>query len=536
MIHYFTTYGFKELGIYQESSVYYPQEKLDLPSIKDDIPLILIKALNAKEILEKIINLGSGIALSQETLDDIMKIIEGSKYNHNFIEDISNRELKALLYDYYNVTPSEPVEFLRHIVSKLTNESLIIKNKYLIEKIKESNRKFLDVLIKDAPDNLASIFFRFKPLFLAMKTISKNKTFFNQLRKKANKQHVPMPEDYLNTITSQIKKEKLDIDKFAKKIKQASIFRKIRLAYALNNRLHLKKSIVYRVRNGRGWATDFEWPSKLNNVTAQVLELVLTSIADDIRENVNEKVFYIPSNISYALPATEKQFTGNLPSGSYVSVPADLIVGIHWKNTKRQIDLDLSVIGETGKIGWDSNYRSKDNNVLFSGDVTDAPPPRGATELFYIKKNTTESRILSVNYYNFQDNDEVDCKILVAHENPKKFGSNYMVDVNNIIAEANIKISKKQSILGLIKNVDGENRIYFSNVSIGNSITSTKNTNSIHARNFLIGTTISNIDLREVLLKAGAIIVDEKPESDFFDLSPEALDKTTILDLIVPSK
>lgn len=535
IIHYITTYGFEHLGIYRKDAVYIPREVLYLPNIQDDIPLVTIKAMDADEILKRIMSLGSGIALAQETLDDILTIIKFNKYEGTFVEQIGNRELKALLYDYYGIVPFDPIEFLRHLISKLTDESLLIKNYDLIEKIKNSNGKFLDILLKDAPDNLASIFFRFKPLFLAMKSISNNKTFFNQLRKKANKLHAPMPEDYLNSITSQIKHKKLDIDRFIQKIEKASIFRKIRLAYALNYRLGSKSSIVYRVRNGRGWATDFNWYNSFAEETQQAFDIVSASIADDIRKNVNGKTFYIPATVHYALPATEKQFTGHLPTGSWVSVPEDLIVGIHWTNTKkRRIDLDLSIIGVSGKIGWDASYRSKKRDILFSGDVTDAPAPRGASELFYIKKGLLEPKILIANYYNFQADDPVDCKIITAHEIPKRFSENYMIDVNNIVSTANIKISRRQNILGLIINVNGENRVYFANISIGNSITSSKNANSMHARNYLIGSTVNSISFREILIMAGATVINQIPDGEFLDLSPEMLNKETLIDLIKP--
>ncbi|MCP4156841.1 MAG: hypothetical protein GY757_54515, partial [bacterium] len=145
------------------------------------------------------------------------------------------------------------------------------------------------------------------------KRSSLNKTFFNQLRKKANKLHVPMAEDYLNSITSQIQKGKFDLNEFERRLEHASIFRKIRLAYALKHRIHPKGSIVYRVRNGRGWATEFEWPNHLEKITQQTFDIVLASIVGSIRENVIGKRFFIPPNIHYALPATEKQFTGHLP-------------------------------------------------------------------------------------------------------------------------------------------------------------------------------------------------------------------------------
>jgi hypothetical protein len=537
VIHYFTTYGFEQLGIYRENTVYIPCEALELPDIQEDIPLVVIKAMNAKEILEAIINLGSGIALAQETLNDIMTIVKANQFDGGFVEDVQNRELKALLYDYYGLVPSEPAEFLRHLVSKLTNESLLIKNDYLIDKIKQSNGKFLDELIKDAPSDLASIFFRFKPLFLAMRSISRNKRFFNRLRKQADKLHKPMPEDYLNSVTAQIKHNRLELDALKKRIEKANVFRKIRLAYALNFRLiNSPDAIVYRVRNGRGWVNEFEWANKYEGITKQALDIVLTSLADNIRKNIEGKTIYIPSNVNYALPATEKQFTGHLPTGSYVSVLQDLIVGIHWTNTDKRVDLDLSAIGETGKIGWDSVYRSGNNGILFSGDMTSAPEPNGATELFYIRQGEPETRILMANYYNLSSGDEVQCKILAAQEKPKNFGKNYMVDVSNIVLSANIIISKKQNVLGLITNVEGENRVYFANVSIGNSITSYGNEQSMQTRKYLIARLVNSIDFREVLGMAGAIIVDCRPDSgEYINLSAEALDKTTIVDLIKPA-
>ena len=536
IIHYITTYGFKEIGIYSEDTVYIPHEILDLPDIKDDLPLIAIKAMNRNELLEKIIRLGSGIALAKETLHDIMSIINFNKYEVSFVENISNRELKTMLHSYYCIAPTDPLGFLRHLIYQLTRESLLIKNDDLIKKIEKSDGKFLDKLLKDAPDNLASIFFRFKPLFLAMKSISRNKTFFNQLRKKANKQHIPMPEDYMNSITSQIKLNKLDIDLFAQKIKNTSIYRKIRLSYNLNYRLNSEKSIVYRIRNGKGWATRLSWDKGLETKTQQALNITLASIADDIREKVNGKTIFIPANVHYALPSSEKQFIGHIPIGSWISVPKDLIVGIHWTNTKMgSTDLDLSLIGEHSKIGWNSEYRSEDGNILFSGDVTDAPPPHGASELFYIKEGLPEPQIIMVNNYNFHPEDPVNYKIIAAHKNAKNFDKNYMVNVNNIVFSANMTISEEENVLGLIININDENRIYFTNVSVNNSIISSRNLHTMHARRYLIASTVNSISFSKIFTMAGAHVVHKIPdEGEFLDLSPKKLNKNTFLDLFNP--
>jgi hypothetical protein len=547
IIHYITTYSFEALGIYDQATVYIPHEKLEIPEIKDDIELVVIKSMNRFEILAQIIQLGSsGIALAEQTLTDIMTIVMANKYEvsdemgNSFIDGIKNRELVALLNDYYNVVPTEPVAFLRYMISKLTNESLLIKNKYLIEKIKAADGKFLDTLLKDAPKNLASIFFRFKPLFLAMKTISNKKAFFNRLRKDANTMHKPLPEDFLNNVTGRIKNHNLTWLHLMDALEKATIWRKIRLAYALSYRMTNPDSIVYRVRNGMGWATGFNWPKflldpdpKTPQVIPDTLKIafakVTDSITQDIRENVEGKTIFIPATINYALPATEKQFTGNFPTGSWVEMPKDMIVGIHWFNTTRRIDLDLSVIGVGGKIGWDAAYRTGAGDILFSGDVTNASKrTNGASELFYIKGGTAP-QILMVNYFNYEEGDPVPTKILVANGTAKGLEHNYIVNPNNIVVQTTMDVTRKQNVLGLIAN----NRFYFGNINIGNSITSRNAVQTTQARNYLLNNFTSAIDFKQILANAGAIVCQLRPEDDdYIDLSPTAIDKTTVIELL----
>jgi len=534
IFHYITTYGFEALGVYSEDTVYIPREALELPDIQENIPLIVIKAMTAGELLDVTVGLGSsGVALMQETLDDIMAIIEANEYDPAFIAKITNRELKTLLLDFYHVVPDEPVEYLRWLISKLTGESLLIKNDYLISKIKDANGKFLDLLLEDAPDDLASIFLRYKPLFLALKSISKAKRgFFNRLRKDARKMHKPLTPDYLNSITAQIKRGELDLTTLKRRLETAIVWRKARLACALQFRLNAGNSTIYRVRNGRGWATDFEWPADKAETVQAVLALVLASIANDIRLNVEGKTIYIPADVGYALPATEKQFTGHFPNGSYVAVPEDMIVGVHWTNTENRVDLDLSVISASGKVGWDSSYRTSSRDVLFSGDLTDAPKPNGASELFYLQAGQTQANVVMLNYYNFSGGDQVEAKVLVAHDKPDVFDKNYVVDASNIIASANVNIAQKQSVLGLIICVNAKNRFYFANASIGNSITSSSGEQSGHARSFLVDSLVNSVGLGAILTAAGAHVVNEKPGGEYLNLAPEALDKTTILNLL----
>lgn len=521
IIHYITTYGFEALGVYDSSLVYIPNEVLDLPD-NISIPVTVIHGLTKDEILERVLALGSsGVALSERTLCDIMEIVEFNKYDPDFIDAIKNRELRTRLADFYGLVPTDPQEFLRYVISKLTDESLIIKNDELIEKIKASNGKFLDELMQSAPDNLAEIFFRFKPLFLAMKSISRNKTFYNRLRKQANSLHKPKKPDFLNSVTAQIKSGNPQLSKLEKSLDGASLFRKVRLLNALNYRLHNPTSIVYRVRNGKGWAEEFEWAGSKRHVVD-----AMTIVGNSITENANiaGKAFYIPRGVEYPLPSSEKQFVGNLPFGTSFEADDNLVVGVYWENTGRRIDLDFSAISLGGKIGWDSAYRTNNREVMFSGDMTDAE--NGASELYYFGSGAKNPYSMNLNYYNFDANDPINFKLFAAAHKANHVKRGYAVDPNDVVASANMTIDKKQMVVGLAY----EKTLYLYSVAAGGKISSRVTDVAKHSLNHMLTSLVHSVKLSKMLAAAGADVFRYKPtDREFIDLSPESLDKTTIL-------
>jgi len=124
----------------------------------------------------------------------------------------------------------------------------------------------------------------------------------------------------------------------------------------------------------------------------------------------------------------------------------------------------------------------------------------------------------------------------VADEKPDrsgtlKFDQSYVVNPNNLIATAAITVNKKQNTLGLIAAEKGCNRVYFANVSVGTSITASGDNYSRNSRKYLIKSLTNSIDLAEILVRAGAIVTDKKTGTEDFDLSPELLNKSTIIDL-----
>ncbi len=536
IFHYVTTYGFEELGCYNESTVYIPNEKLEIPELKEDIKLTLIKGYTKAELKEKLLKLlGSGIALAEDTIKDVIEVANFIELNEKEIEAVKNREVKIALYDKLKLIPENPIEFLRYVIYKSTGKTLLIKDKATIEAIKENSKVaslFIKYKQKYTLEKLSIIFYRFKPIFLAFRTNDILRPIINKIRKLAKKHHKPMPEDYLNSITSKIKhKEDINETDLDFALAETNTFRKIRLAYALKFRTNEVESILYKIRNGKGYATEFNFENK--TAAKRVLKIVLDSITKDISKNVKGKKIYIPDYVTYTLPATEKQFTGYFPSGSYITTDKDMIVGVHWDNVAHhRIDLDLSMIDHDSKIGWDSSYRNEARSILFSGDMTDAQAPNGASELFYVKRQGLGASIMVVNYYNHEEDVEVPFKIVVAKEQASNFGMNYMVNPNKVLSIAKSKIDQKQKVLGLLVTTTNECRFYFTETYLGRSITSSNSEFMENTRQYLFDYHRNMITLNDLLGKAGAKMVKKKDKCDI-DLTPEELEKDTILNLIL---
>lgn len=542
IIHYMTTYGFEAYGIYHKDYVFIPREQLNIPEIDiDGINLMIIKGITKTELKEMLMSLlKSGIALSQQTVNDISVIAKYVNFDNIDIKNIKNREVRVILYENLNMIPEDPIEFLRYLVYKCTGKTLLIKDRETIKNIRinvRANPEIYKLFTKynienDGFKRLSKIFLRFKPIFLAFKEDVDLKSIINRIRKLSIKYHEPMQKDYMNSVTEIIRNGNFDPEKLKIELKNVNTFRKIRLASAIKYQISDPNSIVYRIRNGKTYSKEYNNTSNnylLNHDVFSAFNIIGESIISDIRKNVKGKKIYIPENITYALPTSEKNFTGNIPTGTSIYIPNHMIVGVHWTNVNyRRVDLDLSLLDSTGKTGWDGRYRSENCDTLFSGDMTDAPIPHGASELFYIKNNE-KTYLLMLNNFNVRDM-EVPFKLFLASQNidVTTLNRNYMVNPNNVISTTKMEISKEQKMLGFIK----ENKFYFVNSIIGgNSRTSSLKGYTQHTIDYCIESAICSLNLNEVLKHAGAILVDNKEDCDI-DLSIEKIEKTTIINLI----
>lgn len=544
LIHYFTTYGLESLGLFNEDYVFIPKEKLKIPELKDDFKFVIIKALKPKEVRDKIFSLiTSGIALSKKTIEDIFSILNDRIIDKEFfkdkIDDIKNREVKLRFYDLLGITPEEPIEFLRYVVFLLTGNTLLIKSNEVLVSLQDE-KNFTHLLFEDYKkqfglEKLAQIFYRFKPIFLSLKKHNNMSSIVNKIRKLAIKYHKPFQKDFLNSITELIKKgEEIDLRKLKFELSKVDVFRKVRLVNTLRFRLSDTEFIGYKIRNGKIFVKDFI-PEKNKEELKKVIDVITKDIVSGLKKKLSGKKILLPKNITYALPTSEKQFLGFVPFGSFVETSNHSIFGVNWFNVKgHRIDLDLSMTSLSMKIGWDGLYRNEERKVLFSGDMTNASGKNGATELFYVNKKHKGDYIVSLNYFNYNENITVPFSLFVAEEKIEKMKRNYVVNPNNVLFNVKTEIKDKQIVLGFFE-ADETNKFYFTNMVFEKSISSRLGENNKKMFYYLKNFFNSILTLNKVLKQVDCEIITEKKdysEDEIIDLSYKNIEKNTLIDLI----
>lgn len=594
IVHYITTYGFEKLGIYDNDTVYVPKEELNIPELDRDIPLVIIKELTEEELGEKLLTLlTSGIALSEQTIQDVMNL--GYYIPRDRFDDIKNKELKIALYDKYDIVPRNNVEFLRYMIYKLTGSTLLIKNTQTIRALKEADTeqvyKYLFIYLMNDTNSykkLAEIFLRYKDLFLALKRtpiddklsgvsfkIEQLNKAINKISKLSKKYHKPLQPKILDRLTQLDSKEEIDLTDLSLKNKEileeldnVTVFRELRILNGLKYRLQNPQNMLYKIRNGKGYVK----PSKNYNhtliVTEYIYGLVYRHLIDRLTPTLKDKTVYIPENINYTLPTSEKQFSENIPEGSYIEIPrtTNMTVGVHWKNVAEgRVDLDLHAQNKDEQFGWNTSYRSSSRNQFYySGDLTNASGEYGATEVFYIGHSLEQKAfLLTLNDYASPSVD-IPFEFFVAETDREQVDRDYTVNPNKVKFVVNEKFKyvkslhqfeSRQKVLAFIVIDKDTIKVYFNDFSLGNSIV-TRQTNVTKAAFDCLQLQVnSQVMLKDVLIDCGVKLSD-KPVYDTFekdmdnldengnplykkvqhkvdyDLSLENVDKTTFIDLL----
>lgn len=532
LIHYFTTYGLEALGVYEKDLVYIPHEQLEIPELDTDIELTVIRTLTPETVEEKLFELlTSGIALSKQTVEDVMTLSE--YLSEDKIYEITNKEVKTALFIKYDLLPSNPDEFLRYLIKKTIKSNLVIRNKSTLNALRNADKELLYNLlskymsIPNGENKLGQIFLRRKDIFLSMKVKDPQTKYekginsiINRIMKmsREHKQHKPLQPYILDNVTKIKTQKELEekLPRIIQELDTKSVFREIRILNAISYIISGNNNKVYKVRNGKAFAEKTEPVTSSLYINAQkkLYDYVKLHLASRLSEYVSGKVIYIPDGINYTVPTTEKQFLGNIPQGSYVEVPRveNMVIGVHWCNLPNErVDLDLHMQNKAQQFGWNTSWRS--NDLYYSGDVTDAILPKGATELFYLGQSLdTTAFLLTLNKFT-RNKEAVPYEIVIATMGGEdKIERNYVIDPNKILIEIprlfetdDVDGYSNQITLGLV-TVDKTIRFYFDTFSLGDSIV-TRQTNSVKiAYDYVLQSTETQLKLRELLEAAGAII------------------------------
>lgn len=530
LLHYMTTYGTD----FSLGNGYVPNsnpEDISYISLFRDYKVIM--PCTEAELYEKCMGMvTSGIALKRNTLIPICSYIAQYVQSQGTINefDISvvvNREAVTMLCDMLGIAPTRKFDLLRYIIYKTTGDTAIIKNSATIHRIKTSRDQFDFTRLNDKQINaLASIFYRFKPLFLAFKKqqlgwkgaeVTRNAPVINKIRRQAVTYHTPMTPVAENIILSQVFTE----DELLHYAASMNIYQVVRLCNTCIERLNQTDEMsIYLIRNGKIYAkkntTD---RAGMHAYYVKVFEVFY----DELRCRLSENACYIKfnHNLKLAVPTSEKNFVGDIPFGTSIDIADHAMIGIYWRNEWGTRDFDLSMIDIKGnKIGWNSSYYNNNNSVIYSGDMTNAQPE--ATEILYYKKTGPKGFI---NINRFRGNDMSKYKVFVANEAIDKLPLNYMVDPTHICFEAMCESSTPQQIIGLVTG----DKFVIMNVGNGYSQVSRRVGNEELMFKSLALKANSFISMHQLLLDAGYIDVDTiDPEINPIPEDAKILDLTTL--------
>lgn len=469
LIHYS---ALNEDGSLQSTELYEPEKVENQELFKnanDDYSTIfkhieVITHNEAQELIKDMI-CGSAPLDSEDVTKLKLLLIEFVNIEEIVNLDIQNKELMCQLFDYinenlsnqeYQFVPKDPIEFLRYIVYSLTNSTLLIKNKELYNSLSYNleydDTKLYNLMLSYINNYdikyLASIFNRFKPIFLSLKT-NNTKSMINKISRLSKKYHKGMVRDKLANAIDMLDKNELSLYDLLQYIqnKEPDAYQLVKLYNASSQKLDQlydalvdskyydhslqkfnssklvnDKSIIlnqeisnlYKIRNGKTFIKHKNDQLKFNQSDRKLIDYIdmhfkLQDYLEDLfitKTNNNLKNYVIRldelnDHVSYKVPTSSKNFIGHVPEYSVVKLDSNLntSLGITWQEN---IDLDLSMhdINSDEYLAWNRRKRSNDYSLLFSGDMIGLGSKNYANESMYIDHNNKNDFSFSVVTYN----------------------------------------------------------------------------------------------------------------------------------------
>lgn len=491
--------------------------------------------------------LQSGIALKSETVKILTNfVITYAKQEliEVDIDSINNREAITIICDALNILPKRGDKLFAYIIYKCCGETMIIKNRILRRKIRE-NRDKVEGGIAHLNENqliaLSKVFNRYKPLFVALKTNISRKNI-NKISRLSKVHHKSFKRGILENVLN-CKVEDLDVLKEA--VKTVNNYKLITILQAIRERvLRIADNVdsIYIIRNEKIFVKENSY-----TLDGTCYDKIYDICLNQLKENLSKKACKIkfPKYLDYACPTSEKNFIGDIPMGSNCTLTKNSVIGIYWKNEWGSKDLDLSVTTIAGeRIGWNSYYYNDNQNIIYSGDIVDAP--NGANEAMFFGTDDIPDLLVNVNRYNGISGSKY--KMFFGMDKKSSFkrrkfdNSNYMTNPNEVLLNATItQNDAREQMVGTIF----DNKFSFFSLSTGygqvaNAVYKKEQSKDKKLNNCLMDNkkayesylkvlkckVNSFVMVKPILLAAGFEEVDENPDIDL-----TKLDRSTLISI-----
>lgn len=487
----------------------------------------IIMPIEKEDLVDKCLTvLYSGIALKQDTMEALCNFVYMNGRETLDMDKVKNKEAQIWLIDKTGAFPTDKFAVLRYIYYKVTGETMIVKDKNVIVRMKIGSRFDLSKLDSTTLRNLSSIFYRYKPVFLGLRYQSaSNKKVVNKLRKMAKKNHEPMIMGFWEKVVS-TPYTAFHVKDMLKRDKPSN-FKLIRLIQAIReNRLLVGSTdrfAMYPIRNGKVWFKDtgvpmaidpkYDWWDMLETILYKELVSRLSKKACNVK---------LPLDLHLTCPTSEKSFVGNIPFGSHYTMVHNTLVGIYWKEEWGTRDFDLSFVMYNGaKVGWNGNFYTNDQDIIYSGDMTHADPE--AAEVLYMRSGCPNGMV-KVNRYSGNKGSKY--VFSVGQRRIDQWGRNYMIDPNDIKFSTETTSNEAEDFVGFVN----DNELYLCNFKTGNSSVSSVMTSDQYGQ-VLKRKALSFVDLRQLLVDAGFKIYKRSSTKNPVDMDLSELRKDDLISL-----
>lgn len=432
-----------------------------------------------------------------KNVEQLLALIREYSIQYDY-DKVQNNELRAALYTKGCKVKSAD-ELVRIIIYVTTHQGMLIKNKETFSNIRAGVARLDTTFLEDNERELATVFNRYKPIFLSLKCHGLHKNAVNRISRLSKILHKPLKQSPAKTFLADfIANRAPDVSALSAR----DIFKLLQLS------AYKKKGIdidVFNIRNGKAWVQKDR--ETVDTKVLCLLEDVLLRALGDLVDLKGKRVL-VDTHVDYGLPVSRKQTIGNIPFGTKITMENDQVsVGIYWKNEWGSRDLDLSAVNLNGeRIGWGS-YSAYDQqkDLMFSGDMTNADP--FATEFV-----TSVGRDYGLFVNNYSNIPNAGFELLIGEAITEWSHPHYNQSIHTDPWISNVYVREKANMTSNFMSlgfVTGKVFNVFS-VRLGSQIANfNPNTAIIQA-----GLSMGDWSVNKVLEKLGAVLVTEG-EADF---------------------